>query len=114
MSNEMNLATGLAERLVDGRIQTTLDQEIGTFCINANSRKVWPVADAPQPCMKLRQIKICPQETRDDDDGRAIPPRNTQPVIDRGGVEDQNFGSDESLGPKRRGGVVLGIGLARG
>src|SRR5512133_3578702 len=72
VSDEMHLATGIAARLVDGLIETTLNQEVGALGIQSYAGKIRTVADAAKPGMELRQIKISSQKAWNDDDRRTV------------------------------------------
>src|SRR3954466_2538856 len=109
----MHLATGFAARLVDGLIETTLNQEVGALGIQSYAGKIGTVADAAKPGMELRQIKIGSQKAWNNDNRRTVAVWDSQAVIDGSCVEDQDFGSDESLSPKRSA-MGLRIGLASG
>src|SRR5579872_1562903 len=58
--------------------------------------------------MELGEVEIGAQKSGDDDNRRTIPTRNTQAVIDRGGVQKKDLGGEKGLGPK-----TGGIGFRR-
>ena len=100
MPDHMNLAPGLLQCFFDGLVQTALDEQVGTFCVNADAGKIGPVSNAPKPGVKLGEVKVGAEESGNDDDGRTVPARYTQAVVHGGCVQQQNFCSEERFGPK--------------
>ena len=98
--DKVNLSPGLGQRRFDCVTQVTLYEQIWAFSIDANAGEVGLIANPPQPAVQFCQINIRAQETRNDDDGRAIPAWDTKAIIDRSCVQQQNFGAEKGLGPK--------------
>jgi hypothetical protein len=49
--------------------------------------------------MEFHQIEIGAQEPRNDDDSRAISARHAKAVIDGSGVQKEDLGGKQGLGP---------------
>jgi hypothetical protein len=88
-----------------------LDQEVRAIGIDSNSGKVWPIADTGQPAVELHQIEVGSQEPGNNDNGGAVSARNTQAVIDRGCVKEENLRSTQRFRPWQK--IAVGIGFGR-
>src|SRR5208282_2218044 len=105
----MDFAAGLVQRSFYRRAYMALDQEVGAVGVDADAGKIGAVADAFQPAVEFRQIKIGAEKTGDDNDAGVIAMRHTKAVVNRGRVQQENLGSEERFGPE--GSVKLRIKL---
>src|SRR5208283_1814361 len=87
VANQVDLALGLHERLLNVLVQATLDQDVRAVCIEADAGKVRAIADAFQPGAQLRQIVVSAQEPGNEDHTRAVAVWYAEAVIDRRGVQ---------------------------
>jgi len=103
----MNLASSLSQCLINRLVQSTLDQQVRTLRINADTGKIGPVSNAAQPSMKFRKVEIGAKEAGYDDDRGAIAMRHAQAVVHGCCVQDEYLSPKQCLGPKR--GIGWGI-----
>jgi hypothetical protein len=99
MTNKVNLSSGFGSRPLNRLVQMALDQEIWTLGIDADAGKIRPISNALQPGVEFHQIKIGAQKSGDDDDSRAISARYAKTVVDRSGVQKEDLGGKQGLGP---------------
>jgi hypothetical protein len=97
--DQVNLATRLFPCLINGLEQAVLDQQVRTIGIHANPGEVRAVTDTPQPGIEVRHINIGTEETGDDNDGGTFAVRHSQAIVNRGGVQEQEFGPEQRLVP---------------
>lgn len=81
MADEMQPATGLGQSLLDGLVQLTRDEQVGTLRIEADPGKERLVSDARQPLMQRRQISIWTQESRDEHHCGTVAVRYSETVV---------------------------------
>ena len=97
--NQVNLFPGVAKRFFNVVFQSLLDEQIGTFRVQPDSRKVRPIADTAKPRMQLGEVCIRSQKARHQNNGGAVAAGNTEAVVDRRGVQQQKVGCEESFFP---------------
>ncbi len=100
--NQMNFASGLGQGFFDRLIEAALDQQVRTFRVNANTRKIRMITNTPEPRVKLGQVKIGTEKTGNNHDGRSVPARHAQAVIHGRGMQQENLGSEKSFRPEVR------------
>ena len=84
-----------------------MDQQVGTIGIDTDAGKVRAIADAPQPGIQVRDIDIGAEKTRNDHHGGTFAVRHSQSVVNRGGVQEKEFGAEKRLVPNGKMGVLL-------
>lgn len=100
VADEVDLAARLGNRFFDRLVQAALDQQVGTLCIDADSRKIRAVPDAFEPCVQLCQVKIGTEKPGDNNYSRAVPARDTQAVVNGSRVKQQDFSPEQCLCPE--------------
>jgi hypothetical protein len=83
MAHQMHPAAGGRIGALDSIVQPPADQQVWTFRIPADARKIRPVADRPQPGEHLAKVGIRTQETGDQDDGFPVAVRHAESIEDR-------------------------------
>jgi hypothetical protein len=63
VADQVNFAAGLVQRSFYRRAYVALDQEVGAVGVDADAGKIRAVADAFQPAVEFRQIKIGAEKT---------------------------------------------------
>jgi len=61
VADQVDFSSRLSQGLLYGVVQVALNEQIGTFRVDADAGKVWPISDARQPAMKLVEIEIVPR-----------------------------------------------------
>ena len=87
MANQVDLPVGVEEGPLDVVVESPLDEEVGAFRIEADTGKIRAIANSADPRMQLRQISVCTQEPRNEDDGRAVATRYAEAIINRRGMQ---------------------------
>ncbi len=107
--DEMDPATGLAARTIDGVVESPLDQQVRAFGIQPDSGKIGVVADALQPRVHLHQVKIGAEKSGDHHDAGAVAVRNANAVVGGRGAQQEHLDAKERFLPhrNRRGGFIL-------
>jgi hypothetical protein len=82
VADEVNLALGFKQSFLNNVVEPLLDEYVGTFGVESDAGEVSAIANAPQPGMKLLEISVGTQETRDNDDG---PNRLREECLSRNG-----------------------------
>src|SRR5579862_1044042 len=101
MTDQMNFSSGLLQCRLDGFAEVPLNQQIRTLRINADSRKIRTIPDARQPTVQFCQIKIGAQKSWNDNHRRTVATRHAEAVVNRGGMEKEDFGPEQRLRPHR-------------
>src|SRR5690348_14934113 len=99
MTDEVNLATSFLQGFLDGRGQAITNEQVGAFGIHADAGKIRAIADAFEPGIQMRHVKVGAEKTRDDHYRRVIAMRNSKAVVDGGGVEQEKFSAEQSFLP---------------
>src|SRR5579864_1795293 len=76
-----------------------LDKKIRAVSIEPDAGKVRTVTDSAQPAVEFHQVEIRPEESRNDDHGRAIARRYAHSVVHRRGMQKENLGRKQRFGP---------------
>ena len=85
--DQMDLFPGIVERSFNVVVQAPLDEQIRTVCIQPDSRKVWPIANAAEPRMQLGEIGVGPQKARHQNNGRAVATGYAKAIVNRRRVQ---------------------------
>ena len=90
MANQVDLAIGVEESLFDVVVESLLDEEVGAFCVEADTGKIRAITNSAQPGMQLCQISVCTQEAGNQHDGRAVAARYAESVVNRRGMQQED------------------------
>ena len=101
VTDQMDFSSGLIESFVESLIESSLDQQIGTFGIDSDPGKVRAISDTLKPGVQLCEVNIRAKKAGDEDHRRPIAAWNAQSVINGGRVQDQYLGAEQRFSPER-------------
>jgi hypothetical protein len=72
MADQMDLASGLGQGLLDGGVELSLDQEVGALRVETYAGKKGFVSNSGEPLMQGCQISIWAEKSREENHSGAI------------------------------------------
>src|SRR6185437_12543423 len=99
MPDQVNFTARFASRPRDRLAEPEFDEQVRTFGIEADAGKIRPVADPPEPGVQFHQVDVSSEKAGYDDHPGVIAARDSETVVDRRRMQQQEFNSEKRFRP---------------
>src|SRR5271166_5542879 len=95
----MNFSLRFSEGFVDASIEPVLDQQIGTFGIDADAGEVGTVSNSAEPGVELGKIRVGAEKAGNYHNRRTVAVWDAEAVIHRRRVQEEDVSGEKCLFP---------------